>query len=248
LEIANFNKLSKRLFVSILILIIFFVLLLNADYLRPLGRFLIRIFDINSGDKEIINNLKLENAVLKSQLLELKEIKKENDFLRSFLELQNRKEFNYVLADVIFHSPFNFSQTFTINKGQEDGVRQGDIVIWTGRVLLGKIKKSEAKSALVQTLFDKSFKINVLIGEKNIGLAKGDESKIIIDLIAKDDKINIGDIVQTSALSEQYPKGLIIGEVGNIIEEPQELFKKAELKVPYDWMDVERVMVLQNKF
>ncbi len=235
---------TKKIIILFFILLFIFILVLNFDYLRPFGCFLVGICGWKTPDNSEINVLKSENFLLKIQIEELREVKNENEFLRNFLDLEKLAAFKYVLADVVLRSPFNFSQTFTINKGTQSGIKEGDAAVLAGNILLGKIKKTEENSSAIQTLFDESLKIDVLIGEKTIGLLKGEQSKIVIESISKNDNIGKGDLVKVSALNEEYPKGLIVGEIKNIIDEPQALFKKAEVEAPYNWMEIERVMVL----
>ncbi|OFV84531.1 MAG: hypothetical protein A2W26_11215 [Acidobacteria bacterium RBG_16_64_8] len=76
-------------------------------------------------------------------------------------------------------------------------------------------------------------------------MAKGDQrSGIVLDLLPSDAVINPGDLVVTSGLGGNFPRGLLLGSIRDVEERPQAPFKSATLEPAATMSGLETVLVL----
>ena len=153
------------------------------------------------------------------------------------------------LASVYSRYPFNLKHELLISRGSETGEAPGDAVGVVGagdlgagcNVLIGKITKVYAKSALVQTIFDPQFQLAVRIGSRGVdGLLKGGNEPLVT-LISQKAKVGAGDAV--FAASSETPYGMALGTIADVRPSGDQVFQNAVLTVPYDVNAVRAVCV-----
>lgn len=200
-----------------------------------------------------IKNIKEENKELKLKTQELltennslKEMEKENKFLREALEIGLEKEFKLILSEVI--SKDISQDTLLINKGSEDGVLKGFPVITEQKVLIGKINEVYKNFSKIMLISNKESSFDAKISDKDIkGLVKGDGNfSILFDLIPKDKEIFKGDIIVTGTLETVFPKGLLIGEIKEIKKSDIEPFQQAKIKPAFNVKEIENLFIITN--
>lgn len=190
--------------------------------------------------------LKSENQKLLSQNIELEKLKKENEFLRTALGLGLEKEFELVLVQVIAKDIGK--DYLIINKGFQHGMEFGFPVITENKVLIGKIIETYENFSKIELLSAENSSFDIEIFKKEIySLAKGNGNfKIILDLIPKEQSIEIGDKVITSALGGNFPKGLLVGEVQSIEKSDITAFQQAQVKPDFEIRDLKDVFVIKD--
>lgn len=188
---------------------------------------------IHSGDlKKEADNLRLENQSLLSQLVLLKEAKNENETLRTALGVGLEKEFKLFPAKIIGK---DVSQDVVlVGRGSKDGVSKNMPLINQQRVLFGKVAEVYDNFSKVTLISSKDISFDGNIQEKEIpGLVRGEGGlKVLLDLVPNDKEMVEGDVVATSGLGGIFPKNLLIGKVGKVIESDLEPIKKAEI-IPF---------------
>lgn len=196
--------------------------------------------------KEENEQLLFQNKSLKSILSSYLEIKEENESLKEALKLKKEKNYQFVLGEVIARSPLNFSQSFLINQGETNGLKNGQPVIWGARVLVGEISEVKERISRVRSLNDSEFRAAVFIGEKRVeGLVRGNGLEPIkIDLVPNQFEINIGDRVITSGLDAKFPRGLYLGDVKNVKKIEGRTFQEIELEPALNWKEIKEVLVI----
>ena len=137
---------------------------------------------------------------------------------------------------------------FLIDKGSEDGIEEGKVVILPEKVLIGKVMKVYPNFSKVKVFTFKDFSFDVEIGEEKItALAKGQGNfKIKIELIPKEKEIFPGDKVFTSALGYNFPKGILVGEIEDIKDSDISGFKEASLKPYFELKNLDHLFVILN--
>lgn len=258
----NFFSLRKSK-ILILIIVILFILSLNFYqkevknffYLIsfPAQKFLWKIGDQISDFFETIfeiRTLKKENEILKlkiqallSENISLKELKNENVILREALRTGLNKEFKLVLAEVIGKDMDRDS--ILINKGSRDKLIKGLVVITQQKILIGKITEVYPNFSRVSLISEKDIFFNAKIIDKEIsGVARGKgRLKVYLDLIPQTEKIEKGDLV-VSAPGKTYPKGLLIGYIGEIKKNDVQPFQKAEILPLFDFKELKTIFVI----
>lgn len=210
--------------------------------------------DIRSGfaDRGEIKDMslkmkELENktAKLLSENAKLKEIKEENERLRSYLDFLEKNDLSYKMAHVVSKGSSaalkREAESITIDRGKGDGLYPGLAVINSQGVVIGKIKEVEEGFSRVELSNSGGCKLAATIQneDRTIGVVGGELGLTMnMDFIAQDEEINKGDTVVTSGLEENIPRGLLIGEVSRVDSSSNEIWKSVVVESPADFNDV----------
>src|SRR3546814_4711203 len=116
-------------------------------------------------------------------------------------------------ARVVAGAPSNFSHTVEIDKGTDDGVREGMPVI-TGAGLAGKVVQATGGRSTVQLITDPEFKVGIRILSNNrtgTATGRGPGEQLIVDtsLTPEDAEVRRGTALTTSGTrSEEHTSDL----------------------------------------
>lgn len=178
--------------------------------------------------KEQNDRLILENVSLR--LLE-----RENEELREMLSFQEGFQGRLIVARVVGKPSEELARSWIIDKGTQDGVREGQAVVGSGNNLIGKVlRANRARSTLILAQ-DSQFRAAAmtLSSNKTSGLVSGSfGTGTTMDLIPKTERIELGDTVITSGAEELIPKGLVVGTIREITTQSNDLFQSAVLGGP----------------
>lgn len=197
----------------------------------------------NENDK-----LKLEQKILKSLEAKIDDLESENDFLRRASRISSRLDHPIVYAGI-----FNFNLAPTgynvlLNKGSQDGISDGDVVITAEGVLVGKIEKVMQNFSRVLFVSDPEFKITAkVVGLDTSGIARGALNEgMYLDFIVQEDEITEGDRLISTG-SDLFPPALIIGSVGHVEINATQMFKKVRIRPAVEDVQLGRVLVVKMK-
>ena len=180
------------------------------------------------------------------------EVKAENERLLALLgEKENYPEFTYEYASVIVRSVDDYSMTFTLNKGENDGIKTNMVVIAPGG-LAGKIVKTTPDTSVllavtdsragVPALSESSRDMGIVRGISDAGSTKG--FCMMTDL-PSNAIIKPGDIVITSGMGEVFPKGIVVGTITEVSKGGQnEINSTAKLSPAVDFDHLEGVLII----
>jgi rod shape-determining protein MreC len=200
--------------------------------------------------------LRKENEELKAllaehagQLLEMQDIKKENQRLAGFLEYKNSHSDQYLLsvAQVIGRDPSNWYQTIIINQGAKDGL-EPDMPVITPAGLVGRIVGVTPNTAEVLLLVDNESAVGARLLENRItpGVVQGNGQSEVLEMVhlSHDEEVEVGNTVLTSGFSSIFPKGLLIGTIEEVTIDSNALTKNALIRPFVDFDQLEEVMVI----
>lgn len=206
-------------------------------------------------------NSDLEKAfvALQAELVELREIKADYDQIAKQLGYINRAasaQRQYKRADVIGRDTTGLLRTVTINLGTRDGLAVGMPVV-TELGLVGRISAVTAISAQVRLITDPGSFVNARLQDTRAegqvvpgsiqGTASGDLRMTFIPLPVKDsDRIADGEVVITSGIGGNFPRGIIIGQVISSRLDDSRLFQEAEVRSLVNFSRLEYVLVITN--
>lgn len=197
-----------------------------------------------------IENEKLfdENLKLKFELAKLKDIESENKVLRNELDLMDRKDFETRASLVIGKTLSKNRKIIYLDKGQNDGIKEGDPVIVSGGILVGKISKIYSSSSEAELILDNNNKVNAEVQEAGIkGIVQGEYgTSAVMDMIPQSAKIEKGQTIITSGLGGLFPRGLLIGYIKETGLTVDQLFQKASLDLPIQFNNLRMVWVITN--
>lgn len=194
------------------------------------------------------SNIKLasENLELYGKLKNISLLEEENSVLKEQLNLLN-KGTDIKLAKIISRDYQN-DRVFIIDKGTNDGVANGMAIISKGEVVIGRIIDASYSTSKVQTILDVQTKIAaVTLDSRVFGLAHGLGSDIMFDLVAKNKNLKKGELVISSGTDEIWPRGLIIGKIGEIKLMGNQVFNSATIEALVNIKELMDIFVIINK-
>ena len=201
--------------------------------------------------KESNQELKDKIEQLNYKLTNLEKVKNENKRLRKILNFKERVPYQVVGASVISHSSDNWSQVVTINRGQKSGVETKMAVVAEEGYLIGIVKRATDYTAQVLLITDQQFVTGGLVSRsssRDLGVVRGRKGSknLLMNNLSWDADIVSEDIIVTSGLSGNLPKGLPIGEVISVSPDNYGLTQEAKVKPFLDLNRLEEVLVITN--
>ena len=153
----------------------------------------------------------------------------------------------YVAAAVLLRDPAPARAAIVIDRGERDGVREGQPVLGPGATLIGVVSSVEASRARVRLLTDADSAIAAVVqSSRTQGALAGTADGLRLELVPVPSQITAGDLVLSSALGGRLPGGLLVGRVATVEQDPQELFAKVEVEPLADYARLEQVLVLTD--
>ncbi len=216
------------------------------------GRWLYGIYDFFK-DTSIC---KKENEELKTRVRELEQsvrytdsYKSENERLLGLLDMKERYEnLNLVGARVVGKDSGSWFNTLTVNKGSNDGVKFGSVVI-SKDGLVGSVYEVGYTWSKVKTVLDIESAISAISPRTNDkGVVEGDLSLADIGqckmtYISKGAKIVAGDEIETSMMGGLFPEGILIGKVVSVSDDEQDLSLTAIIQSAVDFENLSEVLI-----
>lgn len=175
--------------------------------------------------KEQLENLKVEN-------INLKILENENRDLKEMLSFTREKEADYMIASVIGKGG-DVGNSLIIDRGAENGIKDGLAVISQKGLLIGKTFKCNKKNCHVLLLNDNQSRIaaSILGHSEAVGAVEGEYGlSMKMNLIPQHIEITPKDIIITSGLEQNIPYGLTIGEVNKVEKKEGKLFQSANIQ------------------
>ena len=189
----------------------------------------------------VINNLEQDVNRLTVENFELKLLADENKKLRQALKFFTQEQHNYVLANIISQSlginPTSQEKNLIINKGRADGLVNNLAVVNNQGVIIGKIIEIKEKISKICLVTDNDCKLAAfvqgqteIVGETS-GVVEGELGLTIkMNFIPQTEKIAIGDVVATSGLEKNIPRGLVIGKIIQVDDSSNEVWQSAVIE------------------
>ncbi len=192
--------------------------------------------------------LKEENERILSEISQLKEVWRENEFLKKQLGLSINGIKELVLANVIGREPSGLGEYLLIDKGNRDGIKKEEVVITSGNILVGQITEISEFFAKVRLITDLNARVNVLISESGvIGLTENREGLgFFVDLLPQEKVIEPGQMVVTSGLAGIFPSGLLVGRIEEVISTDAQISQRARVKLTSDFNALDKVFVIKQ--
>lgn len=161
-----------------------------------------------------VDRLRLEQA----QLLE---DARQGERLQGLLGFQQKYLYKTLPAQVIGTSGSDESQVFTIDKGEDEGLKR-DMAVITADGIVGKVREVFKRTAQVLAINDQSSGAGVILEETRIrGILRGNaEGQPQIVGILADNRIKPGEKVLTAGGDQIFPRGLPVGVVQKVTTDP----------------------------
>jgi len=231
---------KRKILVFFLLLVVFFILNIfnTKEFFYSLGE------DIQLSLWKVNNNCNLiEDQRLISIMAENEELKRETEFLKRSLGLNNYPEVSLISGRIISKDYLN--DTILINTGSIDGVKVGFPVVITDNILIGRVSEVYNNYSRISLLSLRDNLTDVSINGV-VALAKGKGSEtIVLEMFPRDKELKEGEFILTSSLGGNYPAGLVVGKVKNPIKIDNEPFQISEIEKAYNLFSIDRVNILK---
>ncbi|HUQ42955.1 MAG TPA: rod shape-determining protein MreC [Candidatus Limnocylindria bacterium] len=194
-----------------------------------------------------IDGLRQENAALRAENEQLEaesraatEVRRENELLTGLLQLREGLQYQTRAVAVIARDSSEARQSVVIDRGADADFEVGMVVITAGGALAGRITEVGPNFAHVLLLNDAT---TIVVGQlvssattgkvSGTGQARGELLMKDVDATAK---VETGEEVFTAGIQlgegirSPYPKGLLIGRVVAVTQDPNEVVQTAFLE------------------
>jgi rod shape-determining protein MreC len=198
----------------------------------------------NTYQKLLTEKLDLEVKAVQADTctFELTELKKQLKFVQS-------SNYQTIGAEVIGKNIDSLNNNIIIDCGSLNGCQIGNPVIVDQGVLIGKIARTEEKISIVRLINDNQSKVAATVNNKDgsLGLVEGGYGiSISLNYIPQNESLSVGDMVITSGLEVDMPRGLLLGAVEAIEKEAYQPFQSAILKPSVNLDKILLVSVITN--
>jgi rod shape-determining protein MreC len=214
------------------------------DLARPVADVVLRAGQLRELTAE---NAALRNRVsrLEGDLATLREQQIAVEQAAALLDAVGPNARQFTPAAVVLRDPAPGRQLLLLDRGREDGVAVGQPVLSSGATLAGVVIEVGARRSRVRLIIDRDAAVaGVVQSSRTPGAAVGTGAAIRLDFVPLGAAVTAGDLVLTSALGGQLPRGLLIGRVSAVAERPEELFAAVDVEPLADFLRLEHVLVM----
>ena len=178
-----------------------------------------------------------ENERLANENARLRALREENDQLTALLQLQSGFEHQTVAARVIGREMLETRRLITLDKGTDDGIEQGDVVIVQGGALAGRVTDVGPTFAKVTLISDSaSTVVGQLLGSGATGEIVGQAGGVLVMRnidsavqIGVDEEVFTAGIELAGGIRSPYPRGLVVGTVVDLERDANDVVQTAYL-------------------
>ena len=203
---------------------------------------------------EEIAMLTERNRQLEATVMQMSELQKENDRLKSLLNVtEMTPDVEYIAASVSATEPGGWFVTFTVDKGAMDGVKKNDPVL-NNEGLIGRVMEvSDRKATVIAIIDSRSAVAGMVERTRDNGVCHGslyvndNDEMMRMNYLPTGSELNTGDRIITSGLDGIYPKGLLIGTVRSISRESGEDDRYVVLTTAVDFAHIEDVLIMSTQ-
>lgn len=206
---------------------------------------LLALWNVNDVYNENMN-LKEERSELLRKIGSYDEIKEENGMLKGQSQILARGNQKMMIANILNRFSIEQGGNIVIDVGLKNGIKKDSLCIYNG-MLVGKVLEVNDGYSIVQPITSNaSFFPVVVKGDKSYkGLLKGGINGTTLEVqnIVKEASIKLGDSVlyAYSIGSEYY---LYIGEVSDMIDVDNQVYKNLKVKSAINLNDINKLFVI----
>ncbi|MCI8319878.1 MAG: rod shape-determining protein MreC [Dorea sp.] len=211
-----------------------------------------------SDNFETMKEMRKKNAELQSKVdaltidnTRLRQEQYELERLRELYKLdENYSDYDKVGAHVIANNGSNWFSDFTIDKGTNDGIKVNCNVM-AGSGLVGIVTEAGPDYARVRSIIDDASNVSAMIlSTSDTCMVRGDlslmsDGRLRFEKLANNDnKVEVGEQIVTSHVSNRFVQGLFIGYVSDIEVDSNNLTRSGYITPAVDFSKLQEVLVI----
>ena len=185
-----------------------------------------------------VERLEADKAAFDEQL-------KENQRLRDLLELGSVIELKGIAASVIANEPTGWVRAIVVNKGSAHGVLDGMPVVHP-RGVVGQVVSVSPNYSRILLMTDHVSGVDAIVQDNRArGVVEGSgSSSCVLNYVAKESPVRVGDVVVTSGMDGVFPKGVVVGSITQIGVENGTLLQNIIVRPAVDFARLEEVLIV----
>lgn len=184
------------------------------------------------------DTLRAQNAALREEMAQVRS-------QQAIAPAQSRYP-DGVTARIVGFPPENETQSVTIDRGSNSGIKVGDGVI-TGEGVVGRVASVGPFSSSVLLVTDYTSRIPAIVREGRWwGIAQGNLTSIRLQYISQDASLRPGDVVLTGN-GQSFDSGVPIGTIAQVERSDAALYQSAVIRPSVELGTLDRVVVLTSK-
>lgn len=183
------------------------------------------------------------------QLAEQGELKAANERLNDLLSLDRAYPHAVMkAAHVLAWDPGPWFRSIVISAGSRDGVAVGQAVVH-GQGAVGRVVEASPNYARVLLATDFNSSIDSFVQRtRAVGIVSGQGARPMhMKYVRQDEDVRPGDLVVTSGLDGNFPRGLALGTVTRVNRQSADIFVAVELSPAVAFDRLEEVLVVVNQ-
>ena len=164
--------------------------------------------------------LQQENAQLRDQLVQMEELRQENERLTALLDIQSQYQIDGATGRVIGTGSDAYSRDITVNVGSNSGVEPGQAVVGPSG-LVGQVTEVSPLTCRVRLITDPQSGVSAYLqSSRDQCVVKGAVDGLLYREYLDDAvQVKVGDVVVTSGMGGSFPAGITIGTVTNVVNQ-----------------------------
>ncbi len=192
------------------------------------------------------------NRSLLAENLRLQEIERENQRLRELLSFGETRpgielRGGQIIARVIGRDSNNFLNFVMVDLGSRHGIEVGMPVL-NNEGLVGRVSQVTNTSSKILLITDPLSTVNAILQSSRLtGVVNGvvgDDP--VMGYIPQGTLIGVGEVVLSSGMGGNFPKGIPIGQVIEVRQRDFEVFQEAVVRPIVDFGRLEFVLIVTN--
>lgn len=206
-------------------------------------------FGLQSQNRDLLE----KNAEYQAQVLSLKkllhEVVADSMVIDAFLNdsLKRKKEYNFIIAQVVNNNVSMTHNYITISKGESDGIKP-DMGVISQQGIVGVVRAVSDNFAVVLPVLNPDMKVSCkTLASNTTGILSWDGSDPrfanMMDY-PKFEKFEKGDTIVTSGFSGTFPEGLLVGVVEDYKSQTNDNFYSLKVKLSTDFISLKDVIVI----
>lgn len=192
------------------------------------------------------------NRSLLAENLRLQEIERENQRLRELLSFGETRpgielRGGQIIARVIGRDSNNFLNFVMVDLGSRHGIEVGMPVL-NNEGLVGRVSEVTNASSKILLISDPLSTVNAILQSSRLtGVVNGVVGdNPVMGFIPQGTLVGVGEVVLSSGMGGNFPKGIPIGQVIEVRQRDFEVFQEAVVRPIVDFDRLEFVLIVTN--
>ncbi len=189
-----------------------------------------------------------ENSRLRAELLEAKRGAAESLRLQRLLDLRNAVASETISARVVAIDTSPYFRVARVTLDHGEGTLARGMPVITPEGIVGRIDRVAGSTADIQLAVDPRFALDVFLPRtRSRGILRGKAGengyRSVVEYLARDQEVQVGDVVVTSGLGGNFPRDLPVGKISKVLS-GSGLHQEVEVTPDVDFVRLSEVLVV----